>query len=114
MEFQKSWLSPVFYYICTFANSVNINIRQIKPTSNNYDHFVGIVKGAAKHCIPRGYRQNYIPCWNAESNLLYTEFQKNGTNELADMLLTSLAKSCRDRWIEMMEKLDFKHSSRKA
>jgi len=30
------------------------------------------------------------------------------------MLLTSLAKSRRDRWIETMEKLDFKHSSREA
>jgi len=30
------------------------------------------------------------------------------------MLLTSLAKSRSDRWIETMEKLDFKHSSREA
>lgn len=98
----------------TFAKSIDANIRWIKPTSNNYDRFVGIVKGAVKRCVPRGYRRDYIPCWNPESNQLYTEYQKNGTTELADMLLTSLAKSRKDRWIETMEKLDFKHSSREA
>ncbi|KAF0699141.1 Uncharacterized protein FWK35_00035076, partial [Aphis craccivora] len=98
----------------TFAKSIDANIRWIKPTTNNYDRFFGIVKGAAKRCVPRGYRRDYMPCWNPESNQLYTEYQKNSTTELTDMLLTSLAKSRKERWIETMEKLDFKHSSREA
>ncbi|KAL4154376.1 hypothetical protein QTP88_000253 [Uroleucon formosanum] len=36
----------------TFAKSIDANIRWIKPTSNNYDRFVGFVKGTAKRCIP--------------------------------------------------------------
>lgn len=98
----------------TFAKYIGANIRWIKPTNNIYDSFVGITKGTAKRCVPRGYRRDYIPCSNAESNQLYTKFQKNGTTELADMLRTSLAKSRRDRWIGTMEKQDFKHSSRET
>jgi len=84
----------------TFTKSVDSNIIWIKPTTNNHDRFVGIVKRAAKRCVPRGYRRNDIPCGNAESN--------------PDMILTSLAKSRGDRWIETMKKLDFNHSSREA
>ncbi|KAE9521936.1 hypothetical protein AGLY_017670 [Aphis glycines] len=73
-----------------------------------------MVKGTAKRYIPRGFRHKYIPCWNEESNRLYTEYQRNGQAETADKLLGSLAKGRKDRWTETVERIDFKHSSREA
>ena len=31
-----------------------------------YQDFCNTIKKAAKNTIPRGYRNNYIPCWDAE------------------------------------------------
>ena len=33
-----------------------------------YQDFCNIIKKAAKKTIPRGYRNNYIPCWDASVN----------------------------------------------
>lgn len=81
---------------------------------NNYERFIGMVKGTAKRYIPRGYRHKYIPCWNEESDRLYTEYQRNGQAETTDKLLGSLAKGRKDHWTETVERIDFKHSSREA
>ena len=32
-----------------------------------YQDFCNTIKKAAKKTIPRGYRNNYIPCWDAKS-----------------------------------------------
>ncbi|VVC38069.1 Hypothetical protein CINCED_3A000355 [Cinara cedri] len=97
-----------------FSKSLDDNIRWIDTTVNNYERFIGMVKGTAKRYIPRGYRHKYIPCWNEESDRLYAEYQRNGQAETADKLLESLAKGRKDRWTETVERLDFKHSSREA
>lgn len=63
MEIQKSnWKS--------FIKSLDDNIRWIKQVVNNYDRFCGIVKGVAKQYILRGYRHEYIPCWDKISENL--------------------------------------------
>ena len=33
-----------------------------------YQDFCNIIKKAAKKTIPRGYQNNYVPCWEAELN----------------------------------------------
>ena len=38
-----------------------------------YQDFCNTIKKAAKKTIPRGYRNNYIPCWNAECESLYKD-----------------------------------------
>lgn len=53
----------------------------------------------------------YISCWNEESDRLYAEYQRNGYAETADKLLGLLAKGRKDRWTEIVERLDFKLSS---
>ena len=35
-----------------------------------YQDFCNTIKKAAKKTIPRGYRNNYIPCWDAECESL--------------------------------------------
>ena len=39
-----------------------------------YQNFCNTIKKAAKKTIPRGYRNNYILCWDAESESLYKPF----------------------------------------
>ena len=39
-----------------------------------YQDFCNTIKKAPKTTIPRGYRNNYIPCWDAECESLYKTF----------------------------------------
>ena len=39
-----------------------------------YQDFCNTIKKAAKKTILRGYRNNYIPCWDAECESLYKTF----------------------------------------
>ena len=36
-----------------------------------YQNFCNTIKKAAKKTIPRGYQNNYIPCWDAECEFIY-------------------------------------------
>ena len=57
-----------------FSKLLDDAIRFIPPLSSNYERFVGLVIASAKKTIPRGHRDEYIPCWNEESDRLYREF----------------------------------------
>ena len=65
-----------------------------------YQDFCNTIKKAAKKTIPRGYRNNYIPCWGAECESLYKTFLQSpqGDNSsLADTaLLAKLDRKRRD------------------
>jgi len=97
-----------------YRKRLDDNIRWIKPEANNYDRFVKMVIQTAKKCIPRGYRKEYIPGWSKESDDLYNEYHINNNPETADALLNSLSISRKTRWMNTIEEMDFKHSSRKA
>ena len=83
-----------------------------------YQDFCNTIKKAAKKTIPRGYRNNYIPCWDAEYESLYKTFlrspQGNDSSLLAKALLAKLDRNWRDRWSEAVRSIDFSHSSPKA
>ena len=53
-----------------------------------YQDFCNIIKKAAKKIIPRGYRNNYIPCWDAECESFYKTFLQSpqGDNSQVWML----------------------------
>lgn len=89
-------------------------IRWIPPKASNYCRFAKLLVETAKKHIPRGFRKEYIPCWNDTSERLYKDFLENGRTEVADNLLHSLNDSRRQKWIETVENLDLKHSSRRA
>jgi len=38
------------------------NINRIEPIPLNYDRFTKLIKTAAGKAMPRGHRQDYIPC----------------------------------------------------
>ena len=83
-----------------------------------YQDFCNTIKKAAKKTIPRGYRNNYIPCWDAECESLYKTFlqspQGNDSSLAATALLAKLDRKRRDRWSEVVRSIDSSHSSRKA
>ena len=83
-----------------------------------YQDFCNTIKKAAKKTIPCGYRNNYIPCWDAECESLYKtflQFPQGDDSSLADtVLLAKLDRKQRDRWSEAVRSIDFSHSSRKA
>ena len=69
-----------------------------------YQDFCNTIKKAAKKTIPRGYRNNYIPCWDAECESLYKIFlqspQGDDSSLAATALLAKLDRKRRDRWSE--------------
>ena len=83
-----------------------------------YQDFCNTIKKAAKKTIPRVYRNNYIPCWDAECESLYKTFlqspQGDNSSLAAIALLAKLDGKQRDRWSEAVRSIDFSHSSRKA
>ena len=83
-----------------------------------YQDFCNTIKKAAKKTIPRGYRNNYIPCWDAECESLYKTLlqspQGDDSSLAATALLAKLDRKQRDRWSEAVRSIDFSHSSRKA
>ena len=83
-----------------------------------YQDFCNTIKKAAKKTIPREYRNNYIPCWDAECESLYKTFlqssQGDDSSLAATALLAKLDRNRRDRWSEAVRSIDFSHCSRKA
>ena len=83
-----------------------------------YQDFCNIIKKTAKKIIPRGYRNNYILCWDAECESLYKtslqSAQKDDSSLSATILLAKLEGKRRDRWSEAVWSINFLHSSRKV
>ena len=83
-----------------------------------YQDFCNTIKKAAKKTIPRGYRNKYIPCWDAEFESLCTTFllspQGDYSSLVATTLLAKLDRKRRDQWSEAVRSIDFSHFSQKA
>ena len=82
-----------------------------------YKDFCNIIKKASKKTISRGYRNNYIPCWDAKCKSLYGTFlqspQGNISSLAATALFAKLDRKRRDRWSEAIRSINFSHSSQK-
>ena len=57
-----------------------------------YQDFCNTIKKTAKKTIPRGYQNNYIPCWDAECKSLYKTFLQSQA-WLLQLCLSSLTES---------------------
>ena len=83
-----------------------------------YQDFCNVIRTAAKSSIPRGRRNNHIPCWDDECENLYRTFlqspEGNDCKRAATALLLRLDNKHRDRWSEAAQTIDSSHSSRKA
>ncbi|KAI4833215.1 hypothetical protein KUCAC02_016129, partial [Chaenocephalus aceratus] len=75
-----------------------------------YAAYCKVLLGAAKKTIPCGYNRNYIPGWDEECSRLLCDHQRAiSREEVARLDVTR-----RTRWTEVVESIDFTHSSRKA
>ncbi|KAI4804790.1 hypothetical protein KUCAC02_026405, partial [Chaenocephalus aceratus] len=83
-----------------------------------YAAYCQVLLGAAKKSIPRGYNRNYIPGWDEECSHLLCDHQRASSREEVDVTAAALLKKLditrRARWTEVVESIDFTHSSRKA
>ncbi|KAI4827516.1 hypothetical protein KUCAC02_030905, partial [Chaenocephalus aceratus] len=83
-----------------------------------YSAYCQVLLGAAKKSIPRGYNRNYIPGWDEECSHLLCDHQRASSREEVDVTAAALLKKLditrRARWTEVVESIDFTHSSRKA
>ena len=55
-----------------------------------YQDFCNTIKKAAKKTIPRGYRNNYISCWDAECKSLYKTFMQCPQGDDSSLAATAL------------------------
>ena len=55
-----------------------------------YQDFCNTIKKAAKKTIPRGYQNNYIPCWDAECESLYKSFLQSPQGDDSSLAATAL------------------------
>ena len=55
-----------------------------------YQDFCNTIKKAAKKTIPRGYRDNYILCWDAEYESLYKTFLRSPQGYDSSLAATAL------------------------
>ena len=55
-----------------------------------YQDFCNTIKKAAKKTIPRGYRNNYIPCWDAECESLNKTFLQSSQGDDSSLAATAL------------------------
>ena len=65
-----------------------------------YQDFCNTIKKAVRKTIPRGHRNNYIPCWDAECEFLYKTFLQSPQGDVssltATVLLAKLERKRRD------------------
>ncbi|CAK1594808.1 unnamed protein product [Parnassius mnemosyne] len=92
-----------------FSADMDAAIRWIPHCAENYKKFTKLIITTAKKSIARGYRKAYIPCCSEESEKLFDEYTRTGNHEIGDDLLKS-----RNRWLDTVESMVFKTSSRKA
>jgi len=99
------------------------SVEKLPPpdTSNiagAYQDFCESLLSAAKHCIPRGRRKNYVPCWDKECETLYRFFIRapvgTDSDRAASSLLSWFGQKKQERWEEAVNFIEFSHSSRKA
>ena len=88
-----------------------------QPIDKCYTAFTKTILHAAKHSVPRGHRNKYIPCWDDTCEALYRDFTAapaDTKTTAATTLQQHLDKARRERWLSTISTIDMRHSSRKA
>ena len=98
----------------SYTSQIERTCQRIPPSVDNITRFGKLILKSAKKNIPRGVRKWHIPCWSKASEDLLKEFERTQDQEIAEQLLNTLQEDRRQRWIETVENLDMRHSSRHA
>ena len=51
-----------------YTAKVKTKISEVDSVSKNYTGFCKILNDAARHHIPRGFHESYMPCWNPDTD----------------------------------------------
>ena len=106
------------YNALTNQLAKSLLLPDTSDVDRTYQDFCNAISTAAKKYIPRGRRNDHIPCWDAECKNLYQMFlqspEGSDSSRAASALLSRLDRKRRDRWSEAVQTIDFCHSSRKA
>ena len=74
-----------------------------------YQDFYNTIKKAAKKTIPRGYQNNYIPCWDPECESLYKTFLQSPQGDDSSLAGTALLLWHRCLTCKLLRLLPDKH-----
>ena len=110
MELPQGQVEPLYYsYKQTCQDFSAPDMDQV------YQCFCIAISTAAKKCIPRGLRNNRIPCWDAECENLYQTFlqypEGHKSSRATTALLARLGRIGRDRWCKAVQNISLSHSS---
>ena len=97
-----------------YVEEIETKCTRIPANVENYKRFKNLMLVSAKKHIPKGFRKLYIPCWSERRKELLEELERTQDQEIAEELLNSLQEGRRERWIEVVEGFDMRHSSRHA
>lgn len=97
-----------------YQSHVEQIVTRIPAIPENYERFTTLLLRAAQENIPRGARRNHIPGFTKQCESLLQEYNNTGNPQTADSLTKLLDEERRKRWHELVEQLDFTHSSRKS
>ena len=105
-----------------FSTDIDEAIEEVEPNPENYDIFIGLVRGLSRRHLPRGCRTNYKPGITEESHNLYEAYKKQyssnpfaeGTLETGNKLIDTMKEEKKKRWEEVITSIDLNHNSRKA
>lgn len=89
-------------------------VTRIPPGPINYERFSKLLLRAAQENIPCGARREYIPGFPKQCESLLQEYKNTGNPQTADSLIKLLGEERRKQWHELVEQLDFTHSSHKS
>ena len=103
-------------------SSITDDLTHTLPDPSNhkstaYEAFTSMLSSSAKQSIPRGRRNNYIPCWDSECDSALTDYSNATLDEKkdkSDSLIQLLDNKRKQRWDETVDSIDFTHSSRLA
>ena len=118
MELSQGQVQPL--YCITLTNKL---VRTLPPPDSPdmdqaYQCSCDAISTAAKKCMPRGRRNNRIPCRDAECGNLYQTFlqypERHESSRAATALLARLHRKRRNRRSEAVQNIDFSHSRRVA
>lgn len=105
-----------------FLEDLDSSIENLEPLLEHYEPFVEKVKYISRKHIPRGCRTHHIPGLSSEImdnyNTYINLFENNPfeeqTRNKGEELTNAIAQEKRNKWHELLNKTDMKHSSKKA
>ena len=109
---------PELFTAVTERRTPGLPNPQAEDADATYTAYCNMLICAAKKSIPRGFNIHYFPGWDDSCNHLLREHQQATTKEDIDTTATALLHKLdevrRARWTEVVESVNFTHSSSKT